>query len=72
MVSTKWVPSTPCTDGDPGQQGPCVAAAMNKFTGTTEVLWRKRDSTATLSVREGERAPALPGQAFIAFLGALH
>ena len=34
-------------DADPGQQGPCVVAAMNKFTQTTEVLWR------SLSEREG-------------------
>ena len=47
---------------------------MNKFTRTTEVLWRKRDGMATLSERgqEGQRAQPLPGQAFIAFLGTLH
>ena len=28
-------------DADPGLRGPCVVAAMNKFTWTTEVLWRK-------------------------------
>ena len=43
--------------------------AMNKFTWTAEVLWRKRDGMATLS----ERVPQpLPGQAFIAFLGVSH
>ena len=58
-----------CFDVDFSQRGPCVVDAMDKFTGTAEVLWRKRDSMATLS----ERAPRpLPGQAFIAFLGTLH
>ena len=33
---------------DSSQWGPCVVAAMNKFTWTTEVLWRKRDGMATL------------------------
>ena len=41
-----------------------VVDAMNKFTRTEEVLWRKRDSTATL--RETVPQP-LPGQAFIDF-----
>ena len=36
------------TDTDPGPQGPCVVAMTNKFTWTKEVLWRKRDSMATL------------------------
>ena len=36
-------------DADSVQQGPYVVDAMNKFTQTTEVLWRKRDSAATLS-----------------------
>ena len=36
------------TDVDPGPWGPCVVDATNKFTQTTEVLWRKRDSMATL------------------------
>ena len=40
-------------DADPGPRKPCVVAAMDKFTGTTEILWRKRDSKATLS--RGER-----------------
>ena len=35
-------------DANPGQQGPCVVAAMDKFTWTTEILWRKRDGMATL------------------------
>ena len=37
-----------------------------KFTRTTEILWRKRGDTATLSVKEGQPRP-LPGQAFIGF-----
>ena len=52
-------------------------AAIDKYTRTTEIWWRKRDSMATL--REGERASEspresrpLPGQAFIALLGILH
>ena len=36
------------TDGNSGQWGPCVVAAMNKLTQTTEVLWRKRDGIAAL------------------------
>ena len=48
---------------------------MNKFTWTTEVLWRKRDGMATLSkgeslshsLKEKEPQP-LPGQAFSGFL----
>ena len=35
-------------DADPGQRDPCVVAAMDKFTWTTEILWRKRDGMATL------------------------
>ena len=35
-------------DVDPGPQDPCVVAAMDKFTQTTEILWRKRDGMATL------------------------
>ena len=42
---------------DPGPQDPCVVAAMDKFTQTTEILWRKRDSMATLQVRERARGP---------------
>ena len=40
-------------DSDSGQWGRYVAAATNNFKRTTEVVWRKRDSMATLSVREG-------------------
>ena len=54
-------------------------AAIDKYTGTTEILWRKRDGIATFQVREGKRArespresQPLPVQAFIAFLGTLH
>ena len=36
------------SDVDPGRQGSCVVAVINKFTQTTEVLWRKRDGMATL------------------------
>ena len=54
------------TNVDPGRQGLCVVAAMDKFTQTTEVLWRKGVARPL-----SERAPQpLPGQAFIAFLGA--
>ena len=35
-------------DVDSGQWGPCVVAVMNKFTGTAEILWRKRDGIAAL------------------------
>ena len=46
-----------------------VVVAIYKYTQTTEILWRKRDSTATLK----RRAPwPLPWQAFIVFLGPLH
>ena len=38
---------------DPGQQGPCVVAAMDQFTRTTEVLWEKKDGMAAL-LRERE------------------
>ena len=40
--------------------GSCVVAAIDKYTRTTEILWRKRDSTATLSVRDGMRARVSP------------
>ena len=36
------------TDVDSGLLGPCVVVATNKFTQTTEVLLRKRDSMAAL------------------------
>ena len=35
-------------DVDPAPQDPCVVAAMDKFTRSTEILWRKRDGMATL------------------------
>ena len=42
------------SDADPSRQGLCVVAAMNKFTQTTEVLWRKRGQHShSLSEREG-------------------
>ena len=54
---------------------PAVSVALwlrrGKVTWTTEILWRKRDDMAVLSVREGWPCP-LPGQALIAFLGTLH
>ena len=40
------------TDADPSLWNPCVVVAMDKFTPTTEILWRKRDGTATLSREE--------------------
>ena len=39
----------------------------DKFTWTTEILWRKRDDMATLSVKERAGPCPLPGQAFIGF-----
>ena len=33
---------------DSGPQSLCVVHEVNKFTQTAEVLWRKRDGTATL------------------------
>ena len=57
------------SDAVSSQRGPCVVATMNKFTWTTEVLWRK-GTTGPLS--KWESAPPLPGQAFIAFLSTLH
>ena len=63
------------SDADPGLRDLCVVAAMEKYTWTTEILWRKRDGMATLWVREGKRArepnPCL-NSLFIAFLGTLH
>ena len=42
------------SDADPSGQTPCVVAAMDKFTWTTEVLWRKsRRHGHSLSEREG-------------------
>ena len=40
---------------------------LDKFTGTTEVLWRKRDGMATLWVRE--RAVTLAWTGFYCFSG---
>ena len=40
--------STFLFDVDPCLWNPCVVAAMDKFTQTTEILWRKRDGMATL------------------------
>ena len=61
-------------DADPGQQGPCAVGAMDKFTRTTEILWRKKEvrERARGPERAQERAQPLHGQAFIAFLGTLH
>ena len=47
-------------DADPGPRDLCVVAAVDKFTWTTEILWRTRDGMATLQVREGERARESP------------
>ena len=46
-----------CGDADPDPQDLCVVAAMDKFTWTTEILWRKTDGMATLQVRERVRGP---------------
>ena len=56
-------------DVDTNQWVPCFVDAMNKFTGTAEVLWKKGGHGHSLSERI--QGP-LPGQAFIAFLGILH
>ena len=37
-----------CPDADSILRSPYIVDAMNKFTWTTEVLWRKRDDLATL------------------------
>ena len=47
-VKDKYHMTSPISDADPGPQGRCVVAAINKFTGTTEVLWRKRDGMAAV------------------------
>ena len=45
-----------------------VVDAMNKFTRTAEVLWRKRREKGRHGHSLNERTPRpLPGQAFIAF-----
>ena len=38
-------------DAGPGPSpwDPCVVVAMDEFTGTTDIPWRKRDCRATLS-----------------------
>ena len=51
--------------------GSCVVAAIDKYTWTTEILWRKTGCVTALQVRERVSRP-LPGQAFIVFLGTLH
>ena len=35
-------------------------AAIDKYTQTTEILWRKRDGMATLYVREGKSTRESP------------
>ena len=55
-----------CIDMDPGPWDPCVVAAMDKFTHSTEILWRKRDSMASLS--RGKR-PTLALTGFYCFSG---
>ena len=47
-VKDKYHMTSPISDADPGPQGPCVVAAINKFTRTIEVLWRKRDGMAAV------------------------
>ena len=54
-------------DVDPGPWDPCVVAAMDKFTRTTETLWRKRDGMATLEVRQRVRGPESPTPAWTGF-----
>ena len=56
-----------CGDADPDPQDLCVVAAMDKFTWTTEILWRKREGMATLWVREGKRARESPTPAWTGF-----
>ena len=58
------------SDADPGQWDLCVVAAMDKFTWTTEILWRKGTAWPLFKWERGPRPP--PGQAFIVFLGTLH
>ena len=54
-----------------GPAGSCVVAAIDKYTRTTEILWRKRDCRPLSESETGPPRP-LPGQAFIVFLGTLH
>ena len=64
-----WAPA----DIDPDQQGPCVVAAINKFIRTTEILWRKRDDTVVLSVKDrAGPVPCLDRLLLLFFLGTLH
>ena len=35
-------------DADPSPRDLCAVAAIDKFTGTTKILWGKRDGMATL------------------------
>ena len=44
-------------DVDPGPWVSCGVAEIDKFTQTTEILWRERDGMTTLSVRERVRGP---------------
>ena len=53
-------------DVDPSSQGPCVVTMMNKFTGTTEVLWRKR---MAWPLSAWERAATLAWTGFYCFSG---
>ena len=46
-------------------------AAIDKYTRTTEILWRKRDCRPLSESETGPPRP-LPGQAVIVFLGTLH
>ena len=53
-------------DADPGCQGPYVVAAMDKFTWTTEIPWRKREAQP-FSQEESALTLALTG--FYCFSG---
>ena len=57
-------------DEDPGQWDLCAVAAMDKFTWTTEILWRKGSAQLLYKWETGPRPP--PWLAFIIFLGTLH
>ena len=39
---------SPVYDEDPGPRDLCAVAAIDNYSWTTEILWRKRDSMATL------------------------
>ena len=47
-------------DVDPIPWDPGAVVAMDKFTWTTEILWRKRGGMAALQVRESVRARESP------------